>query len=163
MNEIEITTDVDARSLVASATFDASVERVWQLWADPRQLERWWGPPGYPATVVDHDLRAGGHVRYFMTGPEGEKHEGWWRVTHVAAPTELAFQDGFADDEGRPVDDMPVTTSQLRIVSAATGGTQMVLTSTFPSTEAMDELLAMQMDEGLRGAMEQIPALLADG
>jgi hypothetical protein len=31
--------------LVLVAEFDAPIERVWQLWADPRQLERWWGPP----------------------------------------------------------------------------------------------------------------------
>ena len=44
-------------SLVAE--FAAPIERVWQLWADPRQLERWWGPPSYPATVEDHDLSRG--------------------------------------------------------------------------------------------------------
>ena len=47
-------------TMTITAEFDAPVERVWQLWADPRQLERWWGPPTYPATVVDHDLAAGG-------------------------------------------------------------------------------------------------------
>ena len=47
----------------------ASPERVWQLWADPRQLERWWGPPTYPATFTQHDLAPGGHVEYHMTGP----------------------------------------------------------------------------------------------
>lgn len=54
-----------------------------QLWADPRKLERWWGPPTYPATVVEHDLRAGGKVAYLMTSPEGEQHHGWWKVLEV--------------------------------------------------------------------------------
>ena len=35
-------------TLTVEAEFDASVERIWQLWADPRQLERWWGPPPLP-------------------------------------------------------------------------------------------------------------------
>jgi uncharacterized protein YndB with AHSA1/START domain len=51
------------------AEFDASPDRVWQLWADPRQLERWWGPADLPATVTAHDLRSGGRVDYHMTGP----------------------------------------------------------------------------------------------
>ena len=38
------------RTMVVTAEFDASIDRVWQLWADPRQLERWWGPPVYPAS-----------------------------------------------------------------------------------------------------------------
>src|SRR5918995_434428 len=53
-----------------------TVRRAWQLWADPRQLERWWGPPGYPATFVDHDLTVGSRATYYMTSPEGEKHSG---------------------------------------------------------------------------------------
>ena len=52
--------DPASRSMSIAAEFDASPERVWLLWADPRQLERWWGPPTYPATVTSHDLTAGG-------------------------------------------------------------------------------------------------------
>jgi len=40
----------ESRTMTLEAEFDASPERVWRLWADPRQLERWWGPPTYPAT-----------------------------------------------------------------------------------------------------------------
>ncbi|MFP3881190.1 MAG: SRPBCC domain-containing protein [Actinomycetota bacterium] len=59
-----------------TSEFDASVDRVWGLWEDPRQLEKWWGPPTYPATVVEHDLTPGGKVKYYMTGPEGDSHLG---------------------------------------------------------------------------------------
>lgn len=51
-----ITKDLDTRSLVITASFAAPVERVWQIYADPRQLERIWGPPTYPATVTEHSL-----------------------------------------------------------------------------------------------------------
>lgn len=40
--------DPDALTMTITAEFDAPVERVWQLWENPRQLERWWGPPSYP-------------------------------------------------------------------------------------------------------------------
>ena len=56
-------------TLTVEAEFDASVERIWQLWADPRKLERWWGPPTYPATFTKHDLTPGSRVEYHMTGP----------------------------------------------------------------------------------------------
>ena len=62
--------DPDALTMTLTAEFDASPERVWQLWADPRQLERWWGPPIYPATFTRHDLAPGSRVEYHMTGPE---------------------------------------------------------------------------------------------
>ncbi len=78
--------DPKALTMTVTAELDATVERSWQLWADPRQLERWWGPPTYPATVVDHDLNPGGRVTYYMTSPEGEKYHGWWEITAVQAP-----------------------------------------------------------------------------
>ena len=62
----------EAKTMVITAEFTAPVARVWQLWADPRLLERWWGPPGYPATFEQHDLRAGGTITYSMSGEDDE-------------------------------------------------------------------------------------------
>jgi len=156
----DVTKDPATLTMVVTAEFNAPIERVWQLWADPRQLERWWGPPTYPATVVDHDLVPGGTVTYFMTGPEGDKHGGWWRVLAVDAPHSLEVQDGFADDTGAPKPEMPVTT--MRVVLSEKGGvTQMVMTSTFPSLEAMEQLINMGVEEGLRAAMAQMDEILA--
>ena len=75
----DVKKDLDALTMTITAEFDAGAERVWELWSDPRQLERWWGPPSYPATFVEHDLSPGGRSAYFMTGPDGKKHHGWWR------------------------------------------------------------------------------------
>ena len=85
------------------------MERVWQVYADPRQLEKVWGPPTYPATVVDHDLRPGGRVTYFMTGPEGDKHAGYWQITAVDEPRSFSFDDGFADLDFNPNPELPVS------------------------------------------------------
>ena len=74
MTVLAVERDPVALTFTIVSEFDAPAERVWQVWADPRQLERWWGPPTYPATVVDHDLTPGGWVTYSMTGPDGEKY-----------------------------------------------------------------------------------------
>ena len=37
--------DPETLTMTLTAEFDATPERVWELWADPRKLERWWGPP----------------------------------------------------------------------------------------------------------------------
>jgi uncharacterized protein YndB with AHSA1/START domain len=156
----DVKKDPATLTMVVTAEFDAPVERVWQLWADPRQLERWWGPPTYPATVVDHDLVPGGTVTYFMTGREGDKHGGWWRILAVDAPHSLELQDGFADDTGAPNPDMPVTTLRMTLSEEA-GVTQMVMTSTFPSLEAMEQMVDTGMEEGIRAALSQIDGILA--
>ena len=151
----------EALTMTVTATFDAPVDQVWQVWADPRKLERWWGPPTYPATVVEHDFAPGGSVTYFMTGPEGDRHHGWWRLLVIDPPHRLEFEDGFAAEDGTPNPDMPGTTARVSLSERDGGGTTMVIESTFPTLEAMEQLVAMGMEEGITLAIGQIDGLLS--
>ena len=152
----------ETRTMTLDAEFDASPERVWQLWADPRKLERWWGPPTYPATVTAHDLRSGGRVEYHMTGPEGDQPHGYWEVLEADAPRRLIFRDGFANDDGTPISDMPINEVRVAISEAGGGQTRMSIESVFPSAAAMEQLIAMGMEQGLTEAVGQIDAILAE-
>ena len=139
MTVVSVDKDYDSLSLVLVAEFGAPIERVWQLWADPRQLERWWGPPTHPATVETHDLAVGGEVTYVMTRPAGERSRGWWRVTSVDPPGSLEFTDGWADRDGTPNPDMPTTAVRVRLAELE-GTTRMELRFSFDSRERMEQL-----------------------
>jgi uncharacterized protein YndB with AHSA1/START domain len=154
--------DPEARTLTLEAEFDASPERVWQLWADPRQLERWWGPPTYPATFTKHDLAPGSRVEYHMTGPEGDQPRGYWEIVEADEPRRLVFRDGFLHDDGTPNDDMPRNEVRTTLEDLGGGRTRMSIESRFPSHEAMEQLLAMGMEQGLKQAVGQIDAILAE-
>jgi uncharacterized protein YndB with AHSA1/START domain len=160
MTVTSIEKDFDALTLTLVADFDAPIERVWDLWADPRQLEKWWEPPTFPATVREHDLTEGGMVTYVMTGPEAESSGGYWRVTAVNPPKSLEFIDGFADENGSPNPDMPTTTISMQLLEHG-GGTRMELRSVFANREQMEQLDQMGMTEGLNGSVGQMDALLA--
>ena len=160
MTVISVDKDPATARLIVTAEFAAPIERTWELWADPRKLERWWGPPSYPATVLDHDLTPGGRVFYCMTGPEGDKHYGYWGVTGVDVPRRLTIDDGFADADGNPNTELPVTKMVVELAETD-GRTRVVITSTFPSLEAMEQMIAMGMEEGLKEAMSQMDALVA--
>jgi uncharacterized protein YndB with AHSA1/START domain len=162
MTVVSVDRDVDELTLVLVAEFDAPVERGWQLWADPRQLERWWGPPTYPATFTKHDLAPGSRIEYHMTGPEGDQPKGYWDVVEVDPPRGLAFRDGFANDDGSPNTDFPQNTARVRIEEIGSGRTRMSIETAFPSTEAMEQVLAMGMEQGLTEAVGQIDAILAE-
>jgi uncharacterized protein YndB with AHSA1/START domain len=159
MSVTSVDKDFDSLTLTLIADFDAPIERVWELWADPRKLERWWGPPGYPATVEDHDLTTGGDVTYFMTGPEGDRHRGWWRITSVDPPSSLEFEDGFANEDGTPNTELPVNAVHMRLTERD-GGTRMELRSVFATREQMEQVLNMGMEEGLKQSVGQMDALL---
>lgn len=153
--------DTEALTLTFVAEFDASVERVWQVWEDPRQLERWWGPPTWPATFDRHDFVPGGRSNYYMTGPEGEKSRGWWVTTSIQPPLRLEFDDGFADENGKPVDDMG-SAHEVMTLEQSEGRTRMTIVSTFASIEQLEQWAAMGVEEGTREAIGQIDALLAE-
>lgn len=155
--------DPNALTMTITAEFDATPERVWQLWADPRQLERWWGPPTYPATFTAHDLTPGGRVAYHMTGPGGDQPRGYWDVVEVEPPHRLVFRDGFADESGEPNPNLAVTTARVAIEEIGEGRTRMSIASLFPSSQAMEQILAMGAEEGLTLALGQIDAILAEG
>ena len=159
MSVTHVDKDTENLTMTITAAFAAPVEQVWSVWSDPRKLERWWGPPTYPATVVEHDLSPGGGVSYFMTGPAGERHGGWWRVLEVEAPYRLEFEDGFANEAGEPNPDMPTTVTRVSL-RADDEGTTMAIETNFPSLEAMEKLLEMGMEEGMTLAVGQIDGLL---
>jgi uncharacterized protein YndB with AHSA1/START domain len=156
----DVQQDLDALTLTLTAEFAAPVERVWQVYADPRQLEKVWGPPTYPATFVDHDLRPGGRVTYFMTSPEGEKFAGYWEVTAVDEPRSFSFDDGFADQDFNPNPALPVS-HNVYSFAAHDGGTRATYVGTYESAEALQKVLDMGMVEGATAAIAQIDDLLA--
>ena len=153
--------DLDALTLTITADFAAPVERVWEVYADPRQLERVWGPPGYPATFVDHELAPGGRTTYFMTSPEGEKYYSYWNVSDVREPSGFDFRDGFALDETfAPNPEMPEAVNSYTF-TPRDDGTRATYVATYASAEDLQKVLDMGAVEGSTLAINQIDDLLA--
>jgi uncharacterized protein YndB with AHSA1/START domain len=55
------------RRISIERTFDAAVDRVWQLWTTKEGIESWWGPPGFEVKVRRLDVRRGGELLYAMS------------------------------------------------------------------------------------------------
>ena len=160
MTITSVDTDYDNLAVTLIADFDNPVDQVWELWSDPRKLERWWGPPGYPATVETHDLCPGGEVAYYMTGPDGERHWGKWRITSVDPPASLEFTDACAGYDGAPLEDSPVSSISIRLLEHE-GGTRMEMRVTFETREDMDRIVETGTVEGWTRAVGQMAGLLA--
>jgi uncharacterized protein YndB with AHSA1/START domain len=162
MTVTSVVTDPETLTLTLTAEFDASPERVWDLWSDPRKLERWWGPPTYPATFTTHDLAPGSRIQYHMTGPTGDQPHGFWDIVEVDAPSRLTFIDGFAHPDGTPDETFPTGVTVVSIEPIGTGRTRMSIESRSPTAEALEQVLAMGMKEGITEAVGQIDAILAE-
>ncbi|MEO8469477.1 MAG: SRPBCC domain-containing protein [Chloroflexota bacterium] len=155
--------DPAALTMTVTAEFDASPERVWDLWADPRQLERWWGPPTYPATFTSHDLTPGFYVEYHMTGPSGDQPHAFWNVLEVDPPRRLVFESGLAHPDGTRNEGFPANVGSVKIEPIDAGRTRMSIESRYPTADAMAKFLAMGMEQGLTMAVGQIDDILAEG
>jgi uncharacterized protein YndB with AHSA1/START domain len=156
-----VTKDAEALTMTVVADFDAPVRRLWDAYLDPRQLERFWGPPTYPATFTRHDGCVGGRSEYAMTGPEGDMSRGYWEWTGVDEGKSFEVRDGFANPDGTANSQMP----WMRMVftfEANGAGSRVSTTTYFNSAEQLEQLLAMGMEEGMTAAIGQMDAVLAD-
>ena len=155
----DVTTDADNLTMTVVADFAAPVERVWDAYSDPRQLERFWGPPGWPATFTAWDHTVGGRAVYSMNGPRGEKSSGAWEFLSIDAPNAFEVLDSFVDDDGTPLDGFPAQRMSFTFEPTA-DGTRMTTTSHFDSVDALEQVVEMGQVEGIKMAMAQLDAVL---
>lgn len=153
--------DLTNLTMTVVADFPVSLARLWDAYADPRQIEKFWGPPEWPATFTRHDLYPGGRSEYCMTGPDGQRSHGYWEFTAVQDGRSFEVTDGFADADGRPLRDMP-SMRMVFIFEETTIGSRLTNTTFFSTLEELEQLLGMGMEEGLTAAMGQVDDILAD-
>lgn len=156
-----VTRDTDALTMTVVAEFPVGVRRLWDAYVDPRQLERFWGPPTWPATFTRHDAAAGGRSAYAMTGPDGSSHGGYWEWLAVEPLKSFEVRDGFATPDGEPNPDLPSMRMEF-VFEATDDGARVTTTTYFNSLADLEQLLEMGMEEGLREAMGQMDEVLAD-
>jgi len=157
----DVTTDTENLTMTVVADFAAPIERVWSAYSDPRQLERFWGPPGWPATFTVWDHTVGGRAVYSMNGPRGEKSSGSWEFVSIDEPHGFEVIDSFVDEDGTPLDGFPAQRMSFAFESTA-DGTRMVTTSHFDSVDALEQVVEMGQVEGIKMAMAQLDAVLQD-
>ena len=160
MSIVSVEKDVDALSFVLVAEFDAPIGRVWELWADPRKLERWWGPPGYPATVSKHDLRPGGELTYSMSGPGGETSRGLV-AGDVVRPADVSRLHGRIRQRRRNTELGAADARGAGATFREEAGTRMELRFVFESREQMEQMEGLGAFEGIPQSVGQMDDVLA--
>jgi len=156
-----VTKDPEAVTLTVVAEFEAPLQRLWDAYLDPRQLERFWGPPTYPSTFTRHDGCVSGRSDYAMTGPYGQVSRGYWEWLAVDDLKSFEVRDGFAGPDGVPNHAMP----SMRMVftfEATDTGSRVSTTTYFNTADELSKMLEMGMEDGMRAAMGQMDAVLAD-
>ncbi len=89
--------------------YRTSLEAAYNAWVNPRSLAMWFGPKGYRAEVLDHELRVGGRWRFRMSDDAGESFHHFGSFVEISPPNRLVFTwaseeqvEGWRDAEGNP-------------------------------------------------------------
>jgi uncharacterized protein YndB with AHSA1/START domain len=160
-----VSKDPENLTMTVVADFPVPLRRLWDAYVDPRQLEKFWAPPQYPAIFTRHDAFPGGVSTYVMTGPDGSTYGGYWEWSEVKEPegdvASFEVRDGFTHLNGMPDPDLPTMTMSFWFESTS-DGSRVTTTTHFPSTEVLTQMLEVGMEEGLSSAMAQMDDVLAD-
>ena len=153
--------DLEQLTLTIAAEFPVPARRLWDAYADPRQLEKFWGPPEWPATFTRHDMTPGGRSDYYMTGPDGSRARGYWEYLAVDEGRSFEVLDGFSHDDGSPNTDLPTMRAVFTFGESA-AGSRLETVTYFNNLAELEQLLEMGMEEGTVAAMGQIDAVVTD-
>jgi uncharacterized protein YndB with AHSA1/START domain len=157
-------------AVVIERTFDAPIERIWQMWTDPEHFKAWYGPDGATIPVAKMDVRVGGTrlVCMEMQSPGGPMQM-WFtgEYRQVVDNELLVYTESMSDENGNVsspsemgMDEGHPTTTEIRVELEDVGGrTKMVMTHVgVPSdspgaagwTMALDKLAAHVATHGDR-------------
>jgi uncharacterized protein YndB with AHSA1/START domain len=111
----------DNKVLRMERVIAATPERLFELWTDPEELAKWWGPEGFTTPTYSMDVRPGGRWHTTMRRPDGSEHtvSGIYRA--IEPPRRLVFTWGWDDDAGMRGHETEVTVT----FEPAAGGTRM--------------------------------------
>lgn len=157
--ETVYTRDPSNKKIKVVREFDAPVEKVWKAWTEPALLDQWWAPKPWKAHTQEMDFREGGHWRYYMQGPEGERH--YCRADYESIVPNKSYSglDAFCDEKGEINTEFPRMHWKVEFSPAGTG-TKADIEITFESITDLEKIVEMGFEEGFRMAHENLDELL---
>jgi uncharacterized protein YndB with AHSA1/START domain len=139
------------REIVSTRVFQAPRELVWQAWAEPKNLEQWWGPRGFTTTTLEMELRVGGKWRIVMHGPDGTDYPNNGVFTEVVPGEQVKY----VLSGGKPGEE--VTMARTISFDEEDGGTRMTIRMEFPTAQERD--FVVETYGAVKGAQETFERL----
>lgn len=157
----EFVKDLENSTLTVNREFNADLSLVWRAWTEPDLLCQWWAPRPWRCETISMDFRPGGKWVYVMVGPEGERHGGLQVYSEILHEVHFKGNDAFADEQGNINENLPVAIWE-NTFTPTENGTLVKTVAKYPNPEALQVVLNMGMEEGLKMAQAQLDALLSD-
>jgi PhnB protein len=151
--------DTANKKMFVTREFSAPLEQVWKAWTESKFLDQWWAPKPFQAKTKKMEFKDGGEWLYAMEGPGGERHWAKAKYKNIASGKSFEASDAFCDENGVETD---FPAMHWKTAFNANGKvTTVEIEITYPSVEAMEQIIQMGFQEGFVAAHENLDALLA--
>lgn len=167
MDKVQVTKDLENKTLIIERVFNAPKEKLWKAYADKEWFERWWGPEGWETTVKEFTFAPGGTIHYCMKCVDenqgeffGQEAWGMMVLSEIDEPNRFTATDYFSDAEGTKNPDMPSQQFVVEFVEEGEG-TRLINKSITESAEQLESLVAMGMVEGFGSQLNKLEKLVA--
>lgn len=138
-------------SVVIRRTIDAPRAVVFDAFADPQQVDQWWGPNGFRNTTHEHEFRPGGTWRFTMHGPDGTDYPNKCVFIDIDPPERVLFDHGWDSAEFTPMFRSEITFRDLG------DQTEIALKQVYPSAAERDRNL--QRVDAIEGGKQTLARL----
>ncbi len=159
----EMTPDEPATQREASVrrVMNVPARYIFEAYAKPEHLMRWFGPVGYPVTMCESDFRVGGKWRMAMTGPDGVQGAPFGGTYLDITPHgRIVYDNAFEDQSGGTMNLQSAGTMIMTTTFTEENGSTTVTVSTlFDSVAMKEEYLGIGMNEGILSGMDQLEGL----
>ncbi|WP_346237505.1 SRPBCC family protein [Niabella insulamsoli] len=155
----DFSVDKENKTIHVKREFAGDLSLVWKAWTDAELLDQWWAPKPWKAETKSMNFTEGGRWLYAMVSPEGEKH---WSVADyekIEPQKSFAAADGFSDENGNLLPNMPRSKWNNRF-SANAANTTVDISIKFDQLEDLEKIIEMGFKEGFTMGMENLDALL---
>jgi len=82
-------------------TFDAPIDKVWEMWTDAALFAKWYGPMGMTIPVAEMDVTPGGRRKICME-MKARNMTMWFtgEYKEIEKPTRLVYTESMCDADG---------------------------------------------------------------
>lgn len=144
------------REVVITRVFDAPARLLFQAYAKPEHLMRWFGPKGWPLTKCEMDFRVGGQYHFQMTGPESAVSPPFGGTyLDIVPDRRIVYDNGF---------ELPHSPRFLVTVTfeESDGRTTLTITTLFDSVATKELFVGQGLVAGTNSGLDNLVELLAE-
>ncbi len=157
--QFDFVVDKQQKTMTIKREYDAKRQLVWDCHTKSELLDQWFAPKPLTTKTKRMDFREGGHWHYVMLDPSGKEY--WGRLDYQTIKPINGYTafDGFCDASGALSPDLPRARWN---VSFFERGTRTLVENvvSYPSAEAIQQVIDMGMKEGMTSTLERLDELL---